>query len=140
MVADIFSPEDARAAATHAMEMQRDPSHVRFLRVQEIKVSAHIHTHTHTTQVQHTLIHLPRLAQDMFAGVGLTPAVAWHALEGELSSLLSRSFASPAALAAVRAVFERSADTGEMSLPVWRVGSELRYVQPMVILTATVPQ
>eukprot|EP00047_Mylnosiga_fluctuans_P011663 m.22347 g.22347 ORF g.22347 m.22347 type:complete len:276 (-) comp3739_c0_seq1:125-952(-) len=112
VVADIFSPPDERASTLHAMELRRDPSHVRFLRVDEL--------------------------ESIFHSLGLATTKSWHSLEGDLDSLIARSFTDADSIAYVRAEFERAADTGSLGLPVWRRGREVRYVQPMVLLTACV--
>jgi hypothetical protein len=80
------------------------------------------------------------LSQKLLAQAGLHPTITWQALEGDIDSLLSRSFGSPANLAIVREKFVRAADgVEEVGLPVWWQGTDLRYVQPMAILAATVP-
>ena len=96
------------------MEKLRDPSHVRAMPRAEI--------------------------EGFFERVGL-PAPRWtpYRLEGELESLLSRSFPLPGDADKIRALFSGSLEDDRLGIPIHREGTEIRYAYPVAVLVSETP-
>jgi len=107
---------DASADATKAsefnrMEKLRDPSHVRAMPAAEL--------------------------ESFFAGVGLhSPRVTGYRLEGELESLLGRSFPLPGDADKIREIFRASLADDRLGIPMSREGETIRYAYPVAVLVA----
>ena len=108
------SPDPAKRAEFNRMEKLRDPSHVRAMPLAE-----HV---------------------DLFARVGLpAPRHTAYRLEGEVESLLGRSFPLPGDADKIRQLFTASLEDDRLGIPVRRVGSEIRYAYPVAVLVAQTP-
>jgi SAM-dependent methyltransferase len=108
------SPDPARAAEFNRMEKLRDPSHVRALPLAE---------------------HL-----DLFARAGLpAPRSTAYRLEGELESLLGRSFPLPGDADKIRHLFAASLEDDRLGIPVRREGTEILYAYPVAVLVSQTP-
>ena len=114
LVADTDASADpAKAAEFNRMEKLRDPSHVRAMPRAEI--------------------------EGLFRAAGLPAArVTPSRLEGEVESLLSRSFPLPGDADKIRALFAASAEDDRLGIPIAREGQQIRYAYPLAILVATV--
>ena len=112
VVVDLLASDDpARAAAFHAMEMLRDPSHVRALPLAELTA--------------------------LFPAVGLPPpVVSYYRLKVEVEGLLQRSFPAPGDVERIRALFAASLADDAMGLGIHRRGTEIRFAYRVAILTA----
>lgn len=112
VVYDLLSSDDpAKAAAFHALEMLRDPSHVRALRRDELAA--------------------------LFPAVGLPmPDVHDGELPFVVEEVIGRSFPRPEDLPAIRATYAASVDGDTLGLRTYRVGAELRAAYPTAICTA----
>jgi SAM-dependent methyltransferase len=110
----IASPDPAKAAAFHRIEILRDPSHVRAL----------------------TLAELTALFEAAELG---TPRATFSRLEFELEGLLQRSFPDPADVETIRAAYVASVADDALGLGTHRVGDQIRAAYPIAILAATVP-
>src|SRR5262249_54100710 len=105
------SPDPAKAAAFHRIEMLRDPSHVRALTLAELEA--------------------------LFPAVGLPPATAtFYQLPFELEGLLERSFPRPEDVPVIRAAYVASADDDALGLGTRRVGDQIRAAYPVAVLVA----
>jgi SAM-dependent methyltransferase len=107
------SPDPVKAAEFNRMEKLRDPSHVRALPLTE---------------------HL-----ELFAGLGLTPRLTAYRLEGELESLLGRSFPLPGDADRIREIFAASLADDRLGIPISREGAEIRYAYPVAVLVSATP-
>lgn len=105
------SADPAKAAEFNRMEELRDPSHVRAMPRAEI--------------------------EGLFARVGL-PAPRWTPcrLEGELESLLRRSFPLPGDADKIRALFAASITDDRLGIPIHRDGAQIRYAYPVAVLVS----
>jgi len=114
VVCDLLASDDpAKAAAFHAMEMMRDPSHARALRLDELHA--------------------------LFANVGLSVGEpVCYRLPIELSGLLTRSFPDPAHLPLIRAAYEASLADDALGLETIRVGDDIHGAYKVAILGAQV--
>jgi len=113
-VADLLaSPEPEKAAAFHAMEILRDPSHARAL----------------------TLAELRALFRD--AGLG-APREAYWGMEIEVEALMKRSFPKPGSEAAIRKMFAEAVDGDRMGLGLRRQDGQIWFTYSNVVLVATV--
>lgn len=112
VVCDLLASDDPeRAAAFHAMEMLRDPSHARALRLAELL--------------------------DLFREQGLTPEQpVFYRLPFELEDLLARSFPKPEHLASIRAAFTASLADDGLGLDTRRVGGEIHGSHRVAIVSA----
>jgi len=115
VVADTDASADpAKAAEFNRMEKLRDPSHVRAMPRTELT--------------------------ELFAQVGLpAPRTTGYRLEGELESLLGRSFPLPSDADRIRQLFAASVEDDRLGIPIRREGDEIRYAYPVAILVSTVP-
>jgi ubiquinone/menaquinone biosynthesis C-methylase UbiE len=115
VVVDVVASEDpAVAARLNAMDSLRDPSHVRFMPESELR--------------------------GLLRAQGLSePTVEYYRLEGDVESLLGRSFPNPGDDATIRRMFEDSLADDGMGMDARRVGDQIRYGYPSAILVATVP-
>ena len=105
------SPDVAKAAEFNRMEKLRDPSHVRALPLTEL--------------------------QGLFAGAGLpAPRRNGYRLEGELESLLGRSFPLPGDADKIREIFATSLADDRLGIPMSREGERIRYAYPVAVLVA----
>lgn len=113
-VVDVAASEDSAVAARfNAMDSLRDPSHVRFMPESELR--------------------------GLFRAAGLPePAIERYRLEGDVESLLGRSFPNPGDDAKIRRLFEESLADDGMGLGVRREGGLIRYGYPVAILVAPV--
>jgi SAM-dependent methyltransferase len=112
VVYDLLASDDpAKAAAFHALEMLRDPSHVRAL---------------------------PRAAiASLFPAVGLPPPdVAEAPLAFVVEDLIARSFPHPEDVPTIRATYAASVDGDTLGLGTHRVGEELRAAYRTAIFTS----
>jgi ubiquinone/menaquinone biosynthesis C-methylase UbiE len=111
LVADSAPPAD-KAEAFNGMELVRDPSHVRALPLAE---------------------HL-----DLFRRAGLgEPRVTHYRLEGELESLISRSFPRPGDDDTLRRIFADSLAGDTLGIGVRRdADGRIRYGYPVAVLAA----
>lgn len=105
------APAPDKADAFNAMERLRDPSHTRALPVVE---------------------HLALFAQ---AGLG-EPRRTFYRLEGELESLLSRSFPRPGDAERIRALFRAALADDALDVQARRVGEQIHYGFPVAVLAA----
>jgi ubiquinone/menaquinone biosynthesis C-methylase UbiE len=109
------SADPVKAAEFNRMEKLRDPSHVRAMPRAEL--------------------------MELFSRAGLpTPRVTGYRLEGELESLLGRSFPLPGDADKIRQCFAASLEDDRLGIPVRREGDEIRYAYPVAILVADKPQ
>ena len=108
------SPDPAKAAEFNRMEKLRDPSHVRAMPLVELK--------------------------ELFGQAGLpAPRVTSYRLEGELESLLGRSFPLPGDADKIREIFGASLRDDRLGIPMSRDGARIRYAYPVAILVADRP-
>jgi SAM-dependent methyltransferase len=108
------SPDAAKAAEFNRMEKLRDPSHVRAMPLVEL--------------------------EGLFLQAGLpAPRVSGYRLEGELESLLGRSFPLPGDGDKIREIFGASFGDDRLGIPLARDGERLRYAYPVAILVADKP-
>jgi SAM-dependent methyltransferase len=114
VVCDLLASEDpSKAAAFHELEMYRDPSHARSLRLGEI--------------------------QSYYRAHDLQPeVVAMYHLEFELESLIARSFPVDGDRNALRGRYLSGLDTDALGLHLTRVGSEIHGYYDVAILRAQV--
>jgi SAM-dependent methyltransferase len=114
VVCDLIASDDPdKAAAFHAMEVMRDPSHARALRLAEL--------------------------QALFAQAGLLAAVpVYYRLPIELDSLLSRSFPAPEHVPAIRAAYASSLADDGLGLETKLVDGRIHGVYTVAILSAVV--
>jgi SAM-dependent methyltransferase len=108
------SPDVAKAAEFNRMEKLRDPSHVRAMPLTELL--------------------------GLFAGAGLpTPRRNGYRLEGELESLLGRSFPLPGDADKIREIFAASLADDRLGIPMSCEGERIRYAYPVAVLVAEKP-
>ncbi len=108
------SPDPVKATEFNRMEKLRDPSHVRAMPLTELT--------------------------GLFSQVGLpAPRIVSYRLEGELESLLDRSFPLPGDADKIRHLFASSLEDDRLGIPIRREGDEVRYAYPIAILVSTVP-
>jgi SAM-dependent methyltransferase len=111
MVVD-SAPAPDKASAFNRMEKLRDPSHVRALPVDQ---------------------HLR-----LFRDAGLPePRQTSYRLEGELESLLARSFPNPGDADRIRDLFAASLGDDALGIGARRDGDRIRYGYPVAVLAAT---
>ncbi len=105
------APAPDKADAFNAMERLRDPSHVRAMPVDELR--------------------------GLFAAVGLpAPRVTSYRLEGELESLLARSFPRPGDADEIRRRFRASLADDALGIAARLDGDRIRYGYPVAVLVA----
>jgi SAM-dependent methyltransferase len=110
MVVD-SAPAPDKADAFNRMEVVRDPSHARALPLSE---------------------HL-----ELFRTAGLPePRVTHYRLEGELESLIARSFPKPGDDATLRRIFADSLPDDALGIEARRDGDTIRYGYPVAVLAA----
>lgn len=106
------SADRAKADAFNAMEILRDPSHVRALPASELAA--------------------------LFADAGLSASrSSRYELRDELESLLGRSFPNPGDDDTIRQIFAASADDDRLGIPVRKDGRTIHYAYPVIGLVAT---
>lgn len=112
IVCDLTASDDpAKAAAFHALEILRDPSHVRALTLAELTA--------------------------LFAAAGLaTPRATFSRLAFEVEGLLERSFPRPEDVATIRAGYAASVADDALGLGTHRKGDQIRAAYPVAILAA----
>jgi SAM-dependent methyltransferase len=112
VVCDLLASDDPdKAAAFHAMEMMRDPSHARALRLAELNA--------------------------LFEQAGLLAAApAYYRLPFELEGLLSRSFPAPEHVAPIRAAYEGSLANDGLGLETKLVDGTIHGSYKVAILSA----
>jgi hypothetical protein len=77
-------------------------------------------------------------ARELFARAGLdSPRASAYRLEGELESLLRRSFPNPGDEAGIRDLFTASLTDDRLGIGAHRVGDEIHYGYPVAVLVAT---
>jgi SAM-dependent methyltransferase len=112
VVVDVCPPPD-KVAAFDRMEKLRDPSHTHALPLEELTV--------------------------LFASAGLrNPTIDRWRMEGELESLLARSFPPPGDDERVRHIFRASLEDDAMGIAPRMQNGAIVYAFPMVFLSATV--
>jgi len=105
------APDPAKAAAFNAMELLRDPSHVRAMPVEELRL--------------------------LFVEAGLSePRIEHYRLRGELEDLLSRSFPAEGDAARIRKIFEDSLETDALDMATVGKDGQIYYSYPVAILAA----
>ena len=110
VVAD-SAPAPDKADAFNAMERLRDPSHVRALPPAEL--------------------------HQIFRDAGLPePRVTRYRLEGELETLLGRSFPKPGDADRIRDLFAASLADDRLGIATRRDGEQIRYGFPVAVLVA----
>jgi SAM-dependent methyltransferase len=108
------SANTTKAAEFNRMEKLRDPSHVRAMPLTE--------------------------QLELFRRVGLpAPRTTGYRLEGELESLLGRSFPLPGDADKIRRIFAASLDDDRLGIPMQHEGQEIRYAYPVAVLVSTKP-
>ena len=108
------SPVPEKAAEFNGMEKLRDPSHVRAMPLAELKA--------------------------LFSSARLpAPRVTSYRLEGELESLLGRSFPLPGDADKIRGIFAASLGDDRLGIPMFRDGERIRYAYPVAVLVADKP-
>ncbi len=60
-------------------------------------------------------------------------------MEGELESLLGRSFPLPGDADRIRQLFAGSIEDDRLGIPIHREGEEIRYAYPVAILVSILP-
>ena len=112
VVVDV-SPASGKAAAFNRMEKLRDPSHTRALPLEELTA--------------------------LFAAAGLqNPRIDRWQMEGDLESLLARSFPLPGDDERVRQVFRESLEDDAMGVAPRVQDGTIVYALPMVFVSSTV--
>ncbi|MBI4638533.1 MAG: methyltransferase domain-containing protein [Candidatus Rokubacteria bacterium] len=110
VVAD-SAPAPDKAAAFNHMEKLRDPSHVRALPLEELR--------------------------RLYRAVGLPePRVTTYGLEGDLESLLGRSFPAPGGADEIRRLFAASLADDALGIATRREGDRIHYAYPVAVLVA----
>lgn len=105
------TPRRERADAFNRMERLRDPSHVRSLPVEEHR--------------------------DLYARVGLPqPRVTSYRLEGELESLIGRSFPNPGDDEKIRQIFRAALENDALDIEPRLENGQIRYGFPVSVLVA----
>lgn len=105
------APAPEKADAFNRMEVIRDPSHVRAMPLAE---------------------HL-----ELYRKAGLPePRVTWYRLEGELESLIARSFPKPGDDAVLRRIFGESLADDALGIQARRDGDRIGYGYPVAVLAA----
>jgi len=113
VVAD-SAPAANKAAAFNAMEILRDPSHVRAMPPEELR--------------------------NLFTQAGLAePRIEMYRLRGELEDLLSRSFPNDGDADRIRQIFTDSLADDALDMATLRKDGKILYSYPVAILAATVP-
>jgi hypothetical protein len=108
------SPDPAKAAEFNRMEKLRDPSHVRAMPLAELT--------------------------GLFGAAGLpAPRRNGYRLEGELESLLGRSFPLRGDADKIREIFAASLADDRLGIPMSRDGERIRYAYPVAVLVADKP-
>src|SRR5262249_56736321 len=103
------SADATKASEFNRMEKLRDPSHVRAMPAAEL--------------------------ESFFAGVGLhSPRVSGYRLEGELESLLGRSFPPPGDADKIREIFPASLADDPLGLPIAPEGETIPHPDPLALL------
>jgi SAM-dependent methyltransferase len=112
VVCDLLASDDpAKAAEFHRIEMLRDPSHHRALRLAELEA--------------------------LFAAAGIAaPVHTYYKLPFELEGLLERSFPRPEDVEMIRAAYTASVDGDTLGLGSHRKGDEIRAAYPVAILSS----
>jgi SAM-dependent methyltransferase len=112
MVCDLVaSPEPHKAAAFHELEMLRDPSHARALRIEQLR-----------GLFERTGL---ALRSSLITGLGF-----------ELESLLARSFPVSCDRDALRKIYHASVDDDGLGLELQRRGAEVHGAYTVVVMTA----
>ena len=106
------APSPETAAAFNAMEVLRDPSHVRALPAGEL------------------------LALFPAAGLG-APRASTYRMETDVEGLLSRSFPNPGDEVKLRRLFEESLADDRLGMGVRREGAQIRCGYPIAVLVVT---
>lgn len=114
VVCDLLGSDDPdKADAFHAMEMMRDPSHARALRLDELAA--------------------------LFLAAELTPEPpVFHRQAFELEAMLGRSFPLPDHLPLIRAAFEASVRDDGLGLDTHHVGDDIHGAYRVAIVSARV--
>lgn len=108
------APAPDKAEAFNRMEKLRDPSHVRALPAAE--------------------------HQALFRAAGLPePRQTSYRLEGELESLLARSFPNPGDADLIRRLFRESLADDALGIGTYGVGDQIRYGYPVAVVAARRP-
>ena len=109
------STDAAKGAEFNRMELLRDPSHVRALKVAELKA--------------------------LFPAAGLPEAkITFYELRDELENLLGRSFPNPGDADKIREIFRASASDDRLGIPVRLDGPRVHYAYPVAVLAVTRPR
>ena len=113
VVADLTaSPDPAKAEAFHRMEILRDPSHARALTKVQLEV--------------------------LFTAAGLpVRAERLYGLKVDLDGVMSRSFPKPEDVPVIRRMFEDAVADDGLGLDLRKVGDNIRFTYPVVILVGT---
>jgi SAM-dependent methyltransferase len=108
------APAPDKADAFNALERVRDPSHVRAMPLAELR--------------------------GLFAAAGLPePRVTTYGLEGELESLIARSFPGPGGADEMRRIFRASLADDALGIQARLDDGRIRYAYPVGVLAARVP-
>jgi ubiquinone/menaquinone biosynthesis C-methylase UbiE len=105
VVAD-SAPNASKADAFNAMELLRDPSHVRAMPLEELR------------------------------SLFVEPRIETYRLRGELEDLLARSFPGEGDAARIRKIFEESLETDSLDMATVREDGKIYYSYPVAILAA----
>ena len=114
VVVDLLaSPDPAKAAAFHRMEVLRDPSHARALPLTELRA--------------------------LFPGEGLPPPQEiLYGMDVELDAVLARSFPAPGSAPEIRRLFEEALADDGFGLALRRDGGRIWFTYPVAILVSTI--
>ena len=105
------APAADKTAAFNAMELVRDPSHVRAMPLAELR--------------------------DLYRRAGLPePRTTGYRLEGELEGLIGRSFPKPGDDETLRRIFRASVDGDTLDIGARRDGDTIRFGYPVAVLVA----
>jgi ubiquinone/menaquinone biosynthesis C-methylase UbiE len=108
------APDRDRADAFNAMELVRDPSHVRAMPLAEL--------------------------EDLYRRAGLhEPRTTGYRLEGELEGLITRSFPKPGDDETLRRLFRASIDGDTLGIGARLDGETIRFGYPVAVLVAEKP-
>ncbi len=112
VVADLMaSPDPAKAAAFHRMEILRDPSHVRALTLDDLRT--------------------------LYRSAGLAvPSETYWRMDIDVDALMERSFPAPGTEAVIRRMFEEAVADDALGLDTRRDGARLCFTYSNVILAA----